>query len=382
MKILHVIHSVDPIGGGPIEGVKQFTAAHRRLGHDVEVVSVDAPDAPCVRSFPFPLHALGPASPGYGYTPRLVPWLRAHAPEFDFAIGHGLWQYGNLALWRSLRSSSTPYGIFPHGMLDPWFKRQYPLKHLKKWLYWLWAEYRVLRDARAVFFTCEEERRLARQSFWLYRCHEEVVGFAAAAPPPGADGARETFLARWPELRGQRLLLFLGRVHEKKGCLELVESLPTGPFHLVFAGPAEGDYARRVRARVQKLGLEARVTWTGLIEGDLKWGAFHAAEAFVLPSHQENFGVAVAEALACGLPVLISDKVNIWRDIQDDGAGLVEPDGVEGTTRLLQRWAALPEDQRAAMRQAASACFQRRFEVTQVAERLTATLSRLLPTAR
>ena len=75
-----------------------------------------------------------------------------------------------------------------------------------------------------------------------------------------------------------------------------------------------------------------------MLQGDAKWGAFYAAEVFALPSHQENFGVAVAEALACGTPVLISNKVNIWQEIAEDGVGLVEEDDLEGTTRLLERW--------------------------------------------
>lgn len=198
-------------------------------------------------------------------------------------------------------------------------------------------------------------------------------------PLPGAPEARALFLARWPELRGERLILFLGRVHEKKGCLELVEAFSSGGAagHLVFAGPAEGEYARRVQARVTELGLEQRVTFTGLLEGDLKWGAFHTADAFVLPSHQENFGVAVAEALACGVPVLISDKVNIWPEIEADGAGLVEPDGLAGTARLLERWGALPELEKSAMRVAARRCFEQRYEISQVARQFADVLSRL-----
>ena len=78
-------------------------------------------------------------------------------PAFDAVIINGLWQYHSFGAWRALRGTATPYYVFPHGMLDPWFKRSFPLKHLKKWLYWPWAEYRVLRDARAVIFTCEAE---------------------------------------------------------------------------------------------------------------------------------------------------------------------------------------------------------------------------------
>ena len=82
-------------------------------------------------------------------------------------VAHGLWQYSSLGVWQALRGGGAPYFIYPHGMLDPALKSAYPLKHLKKTLYWLWAERRVLRDARAVLYTCEEERRLARSTFPL-----------------------------------------------------------------------------------------------------------------------------------------------------------------------------------------------------------------------
>ena len=107
-----------------------------------------------------------------------------------------------------------------------------------------------------------------------------------------------------------------------------------------------------------------------MLQGDLKWGAFHSADAFCLPSHQENFGIAVVEALACGKPVLISDKVNIWREIVQDGAGLVAPDTLAGTVDTLQRWLALTPAEMAAMRVAAQRSFRHRFQVGQVAETL------------
>ena len=102
-------------------------------------------------------------------------------------------------------------------MLDPWFKRQYPLKHVKKWLYWPSAEYRVLRDASAVLFTSEEERRLARRSFWLYRCNEMVINYGTAAPPADDGASADRFRRAFPSVGDKRIILFLGRIHEKKG---------------------------------------------------------------------------------------------------------------------------------------------------------------------
>jgi glycosyltransferase involved in cell wall biosynthesis len=375
LRILHLIASLDPRGGGPMEGVRQTARAALAQGHTSTVASLDAPGQPFLEGNPFETVALGPGSFHYGYSPRLVPWLRAHALRFDAVIVHGLWQYPGLAAWRALRAGPVPYFIFPHGMLDPYFKRAFPLKHLKKWLYWPWAEYRVLRAARAVFFTCEEERRLARRSFWLYRCREEVVGYGTASPPVEREPAQSEFFAAYPELRERRILLFLGRLHAKKGCDLLIEAFAAlaaqdPRWHLVLAGPCAAGLAAGLRARADAAGVTHRITWTGMLTGTSKWGAFFAAEVFALPSHQENFGIAVAEALACCLPVLISDQVNIWREIQDDGAGLVEADTLAGTHRLLQRWSALAEDERAAMRQRARHCFETHFEVSRYAQRL------------
>jgi glycosyltransferase involved in cell wall biosynthesis len=338
-----------------------------QAGHQVEVVSLDRADAPWAREFPLPLTALGNRNSGYGYAPAYVGWLRQNAARFDHIIVNGLWQYTSFGAWRALRGTAQGYFLFTHGMLDPWFKRYYPLKHLKKWLYWPWAEYRVLRDARAVLFTSEDERLLARESFRLYRCRETVLPLGTL-PPDGPPLAQlNAFFQLCPGLQQKPFFLFLGRVHEKKGCQMLVESFcdqaGSNDYHLVVAGPDQVGLVRQLVSHVQKVGLQTRVHFPGPIFGDAKWGAMRAARAFVLPSHQENFGVAVAEALACGCPVLISNKVNIWREIQEDGAGLVEPDNPEGIHRLLARWLHLPRDNQRCMGQRAETCFQARFHL-------------------
>jgi glycosyltransferase involved in cell wall biosynthesis len=111
-----------------------------------------------------------------------------------------------------------------------------------------------------------------------------------------------------------------------------------------------------------------------MLSGDLKWGAFREAEVFVLPSHQENFGIAVVEALACGTPVLISRPVNIWREIESSGAGLVDSDTVEGCTRLLEQWLNLGDQAKMEMAARAVESFKQNFEITQTAVSLIDTI--------
>ncbi|GAC1536828.1 MAG: glycosyltransferase [Ramlibacter sp.] len=380
MNLLRVIPSIDPRRGGPAEAARRFDTELLRMGHHVEVVSLDAPGTEFAADYPAPVHPIGFRREGYRYSAALVPWLKANAARFDAVLVDGLWQYAGFGTWRALARTRLPYFVFSHGMLDPWFKRAYPLKHLKKWLYWPWAEYRVLRDARAVLFTCEEERLLARRSFWLYRAREAVTAFGTSDVPRDAARLRAVFHARYPGLREQRIALFLGRLHEKKGCDLLIEAVARVAkkeprLHLVMAGPEDAEWGARLRALAAARGIAERITWTGMLSGDLKWGAFHACEVFCLPSHQENFGIAVAEALACERPVLISNKVNIWREIDADGAGWVDTDTIEGTTRTLERWLAASPAEIASRRQAARQSFERRFKVDQAARTLVGILS-------
>lgn len=375
MKLLHILSSVDPGGGGPTEGVRQRSLRLIEMGHTVEVVSLDDAAAVYLSEFPLKVYALGPPRGSYRYSDKLVPWLRMHARGYDAIVVNGIWQYHSFAAWRALQSMGVPYFVFTHGMLDPWFKSAYPLKHFKKWLYWPWADYRVLRDARAVLFTSEEELLRARQSFWLYRATEQVVAYGTRTPPLDAVSLREKFLDTHPHLRGRRVLLYLSRIHEKKGCDLLVRAFakvaaadPT--LHLVIAGPDQSGLVETLKLIAVAQGVSERISWPGMLRGDMKWGAFYAAEAFVLPSHQENFGIAVAEALGCGLPVLISDKVNIWREVTVSGAGLSAPDTLTGTLALLEQWLAFTGAERAAMGVAARDLFMRSFTVDAMANGL------------
>src|SRR2546422_11607767 len=368
LKILQMVQTLDPSTGGVARAVSALSRALVKAGHQIEIVALDEEMAPPLGQIGLPVHALGTGLTSYRYSKRLLPWLRKYGGNYDRVVVHGIWQYLSFATWRRYAGTEIPYYVFPHGMLDPWFKRTFPLKHLKKWLYWPWADYRVLRDARAVIFTSEEERREARKSFWLYHCREKVSPLGVESPAPELPGAKEAFLEKFPALRNTRVLLFLGRLHPKKGCDMLIDALPRhddpgNAISLLLAGPDQIGWARLLRVRAERLGVGDRVVFAGMLEGEMKQGAFASADAFILPSHQENFGMSVVEALAAGLPVLISDRVNIWREIDADRAGYIESDDLEGTTRLLERWIGTPPVERETIRQNARRCFEQRFAI-------------------
>jgi glycosyltransferase involved in cell wall biosynthesis len=358
-----------------MEGVRQITPHLAVLGVTTTVASLDPPDAPWLQDQPFQAIGLGPVAGRYGYRRGLPARIRALAEQHDAVIIHGIWQYHAYATWRALNGSDIPYFVYTHGMLDPWFKHTYPLKHLKKWAYWPWADYRALRDAKAVLFTTEQEKQLARQSFWLYKAKEVVGGYGTSAPPGDAEQQRELFLSRFPQLRGQRILLFLSRIHPKKGVDLLIDAFSavaaTDPrLQLVIAGPDQVGWQAQLQQRAAKLGIADRITWPGLLSGDLKWGAFRAAELFCLSSHQENFGIVVAEALACGLPVAIAEPVNISVEVAAAAAGLVHADTAAGTTDALRQWLALPAGEKAQMGKRGLQLFQERFDFASVAKTL------------
>jgi len=340
----------------------------KNLGHEVEIISLDSPDNIWVDSFPLPLVTIGKGWGKYGYNHDLVPWLRKYASRYDAIIVQGIWQYHSFGVWRALAKSKIPYFVFTHGMLSPWFKRKYPLKHLKKWLYWPWAEYRVLRDAKCVLFTTEEERILAGKSFWLYQCHERVVGYGTKVPPGETEEQIKAFYLKNTSLRGKPFFLFLGRMHPVKGCDLLIEAFAQiaeshSDWHLVMAGPDQINWQKQLVNRCEKLKISDRVHWMGVLRGKIKWGAMKAAKAFVLPSHQENFGIVVAEALACGRPVLITDRVNIWREVKESQAGLVGSDDLTGVKKILHQFIALSEESRTSMEKAATKCYTKHFDV-------------------
>jgi glycosyltransferase involved in cell wall biosynthesis len=383
VRILRVIPTLNPSYGGPVEGLKRSTEILDSVGHETAVVCLDPPDAPWLASLPFRTHPLGPGTKPYGFSRKLAPFVRAEREQHDVAIVHGLWSYSSVGAWLGLRGGTTPYVLFTHGMMDPWFKREYPVKHAAKQLYWLVAQGRVLSDAQCVLFTTEEERRLARRSFFGFsRYREEVVAYGAAGPSGEPEAQIQAFRATLPALGERRFLLFLSRIHPKKGCDLLISSYAEvaaehPDLDLVVAGPDESGWRKRLDDMALALGIAGRVHWPGMLTGDQKWGAFRAAEAFVLPSHQENFGVVVAEALASGKPVLITNKVNIWREVEAAGAGLVADDDAPGIAWVLRQFLGMSEVEKARMAAAARRCFERNFDAKAAASSLANVLRRV-----
>lgn len=379
MKILRVTATINPESGGVAESILQMARAARLCGHTVEVVCIDDPDAAFITASDITVHAMGRGLLNYRLQPKLLGWLGRHAKNYDAIIIDGIWQFHSVAAHHVLTRMHIPYHVFTHGMLAPWFKHTHPFKHLKKWLYWRIGDFRVLRDARAVLFTCEAERLGARQSFAAYQANEKVVGLGVARQEIDNQQAAEKFLEKFPALRGKKIVLCLCRIHPIKGIDLLIQAFANTlsanqDYHLVIAGPGDADYVNALKQLAMQCGISAQLTWTGMISGDDKTGAYAASEVFMLPSHHENFSLVVVEALSFGLPVLISDQVNIWHEIIDAKAGFSAADTLEGAEALLKKYLAMEPDMYAQISQNARQCFLDKFESGQALNNLLGVL--------
>jgi glycosyltransferase involved in cell wall biosynthesis len=369
-----------PSEGGPIENTVQTARALIKRGHTVEIASLDPADATWLKDIDIKVYPLGSTRDRYLNAPRLKQWLIENANNYDVVLQHGLWNPTTFATWRAMRRTGQPYVTYPHGMLDPYFRRLKPLKHVMKQLLWFIADGRLLKDSQLVLFTTEEELLAARKSFWPCWYRERVVSYGTADVPVELADQAEAFLEALPVLKGRRFLLFMSRIHPKKGCDILIKAFARiaqkwPDVDLVIAGPDEVGLVPQLQALALKLHIQDRIHWPGMLTGSVKWGALRACAGFVLPSHQENFGVVVAEAMACARPVLITSKVQIWREVKSADAGIVVNDDVDGIASLLTSFLELPQSRRDEMSRNARDWFSKHFEITHVTDALIPVLT-------
>lgn len=389
MRILHVIASMDPKYGGPSQGIRNLDT----VKNGREVVCFDASDSSYLGQDNFKIHALGKGIGVWNYSNKLIPWLYNNIQRFDIVIINGLWQYYSYAtrkvmvdLKKKNPGSKLPkLFVMPHGMLDPYFQKAKSrrLKAIRNWIYWKLIENKVVNDAHGLLFTCQTELLLARETFKPYHPRKEYdVGYGIKTPPVLNSDMSAAFYELCPELKDQPYLLFLSRIHPKKGIDVLIDvyvdiyrtinnselMLPK----LAIAGPGlDTSYGKLLKQKVEKAGHKKNVFFTGMLTNDSKWGAYYNCQGFVLPSHQENFGIVVAEALACGKPVIITNQVNIWREIDREGAGLVDDDDKAGIKRMLIKWLELSSAERLQMSVKAKATFEKYFSVSKIAQNYT-----------
>ncbi len=382
MRVLQVINSVDAVDGGPVEIALQLCSSLKVLGDEPELLVARCPQrAALERVGGVALHWPGPAIGRYSYSRAAQRWLRENMARFDAVVIHGVWQHGALCAAAAARRHRVPYFVFPHGALDEGLPAIYPVRHLKKVVYWHLAARSSLERAAGICFTGEQERD--RAVAFRGRWKAIVVGGGIELPRLAAGEGVASLFSRFPALEGRRVVLYMGRLVALKGVDMLIRAFARArraapQCCLLIAGRGARRYEGQIVEVVRASGCKDSVILAGALEGGEKWAALEQAELFVLPSHRESFGVAVVEALAVGTPVLVSRCVGVAPIVERCGAGIVCADDEDDLARALERALREPLIDSAAARR----CYEENFRGREMAARLRAAMSRAREGAR
>lgn len=359
MRILVVIASLSPRWGGTTPACLNMCRELARRGNRIVVYTTNADAGGRLSPIPqgrqadggFAIHFFPISSPwfpparGYLYSASLRRTLARKVGAFDLVYVFSLYRFPSAAACWSARRAGVPYVVNPHGSLDPYlFRRRRWLKAVSELL----VEWPNLNHAAAIHYTSQEEAELTRPLGLRSPPLIVPLGLPLEEYDPVPKGSEW----RLPVPEGSKVLLFFGRINFKKGLDLLVKAFAEIAARmpeviLVLAGPDNEGYGTQVRQWLQEAGLDGRTLFTGMVLGEEKRAWLSQSDLFVLPSYTENFGIAVAEAMAMGLPVVISDKVNIWQEVEKARAGLVVPCDAGKLAQACLRLLQDPEESRA-----------------------------------
>jgi glycosyltransferase involved in cell wall biosynthesis len=365
MRVIHVVPAVSDEASGPSHSVLRLCESLIGTGADARVVTVDADSARSARPYlvRFPM-GLGPRR--LGVSPQMHRWLNANAGRVDLIHNHSLWMMPNVYPGRVCRRNERcRLVVSPRGTLSRW---ALSLHAIRKRVFWHLLQAPAVRGAVCFHATAESEYEDIRSlGFRQPVCIlPNGVDVPAIQTSPSAD---------------RRQLLFLGRIHPTKGVDILLRAwravehrFPQWELHV--AGPDSGGHLAKVQLLAAQLNLH-RVTFRGPLYGEAKRRAYEAASLFVLPTHSENFGMAVAEALASGTPAVVTVGAP-WSGLNDEGAGWWIDIGVDPLVACLEEALASPPELLGQMGAAGRHWMTRDFAWRRIGEQCAATYGWLL----
>jgi glycosyltransferase involved in cell wall biosynthesis len=327
MKVLHIVASLSAKWGGPTQVIKELAENIVRKGVEVSVFSPSGAkvgkEISNLEGVRIEVFKEGPFSKAWtGYTPSVTHALAMEAPKNDIIHIHEIWHYPHYAAYRAAKKANKPYIVTVHGSLDPWCLE---LKGFRKRIYAALIQRRILNEAAAIHALTEEEAR-------------DIQAFGVDVPivviPNGIKPAKFQALPSpseieklYPELVGKNVLLFLGRIHPKKGLDNLAKAFgqiagSRNDIHLLIVGPDNDNYREQVERFLESEGVLARTTFTGMLAERDKLAALSRADICAIPSYSEGMSIVVLEAMACGLPVVITRQCH-FPEVAESRAGIV-----------------------------------------------------------
>ena len=370
MRILHVVSSTNPKYGGVIESIKLKNVVYKTLKVKCEILCFDQINDKWLKDKRLPIvHCVGSKKLSIRKYSNLFFWLDKYIANYDLIICDGLWQFTNFAVWKMATKYNIKYQVIVHGMLDPWFNT-YIFKYIKKLLFWLLIQHRVLCDADLVLFTSKEEKNLSKKSnFYFYNFKKDILSYPIDKSQYKFSRNNNSFLSKFPKLKQKKIILYLGRIDKKKGLDLLIKAFDTvikknnddKKIHLVIAGPYEKSFYIKMINLINDLKLDKFATFTGPLYNKLKWDAFNSCQIFCLPTHQENFGITIAESLSVGKPIITTNKTNIWKILKSYNAGFISNDDYNGLVKSLIKWNLLKKNEYKRMSKNSLKCFRENF---------------------
>lgn len=329
MNIVHSIRALDFSDGGPVRAIIDLSAKLAALGHNVKIITLEDKDAPETwrdnpESNPCTVR-IGPMSnKGLTYSPAQRAKIHDTIKDADIVHLHAIWEPMTLGVSKIVRKANKPYVISLRGMLDDWCMEQ---RRLKKLIYLKLGATDMLNSAAAIHSTAEGE--LAQSKKWFPKAPGVVIPNLLNLTPyetmPGKDIARKKF----PMFdTGDPVLLYLSRLHYKKGVEHLIEAIKIlkdsgSPHRLIVAGDGDKAYETKLKDLTTQLGLNDYVAFVGLVVGDEKLSLYQAADLFVLPTSQENFGFVLYESLAAGTPLVTTKGVDTWPELESQAQAVI-----------------------------------------------------------
>lgn len=368
MRILFTIPTLNPKDGGVVEVVRLYSKYLSKLNHKVEILTLD--QYKLINISGVKIHCLG--RPYFNsFNLRLIIWLFKFIKSYDVVIINSSWQLMNFFCGLISKKNTIPYYYFPHGMLDNYFHKNI-FKYLKKYFYWLILEKYLVNNSEQTIFMSKEEINSSIYSFPGFKAKKSHILF-------GIESSNlKTKIFNKKKI--PKKLLFLSRVDPKKGCENLFRAFnkinyKNINFILIIAGPYKEEYKKKLFSIIDK-NKHKFIQWVGMVRGSLKKKLLYEADGFILPSHQENFGIAVIEALNYGVPVFISNKINIHSFIKNNKAGFIDNDSVEGTLNLLNKFNQCSHQELKVLSNNAIECYNNNFKIEKAVQILEKKIKR------
>ena len=366
LKILRLMTSLNPKFGGPNITVISSSLVLSKQGFKVDILTCDPKNSNFFKSKKIRIMNKGPSILGeFGFSLKYTLWLLKHRHEYDAFIIHGIWMYTSLIARILLKKK---YFVFTHGQLDPFFGLNL-IKKIKKQIYWHLIEKKNLLLSRSLILTSEGEKTLLNNTYVNTNgIRKTIVRYGINQPRFNKTKALRCFYKKFPNLKNKRFLLFLGRFHEKKGCDILIKAIKKLSdqninINVLLAGP-NNKYKKKIMNLSDNYGLKDNIFWSDIILNNLKWGAISASIGMALPSHSENFGVALVESLSCSKPVLTTNKVNIYLEILKFKSGYISRNETNDYVKILKKFSKLKKNQLLKFNKNAKKCFKSNFDLS------------------